>query len=150
MIGGTTYEEARTVAIFNQDPAASSGGIQNTAGTRLLLGGTCVHNSSSYDTPPIHQRFIILTTNPRYLEMIRSAAGLFPSSVYEPPPESALNAPSLNLNLGEVKVSLGGSGGTGVFRTSGEGVGVQTDGIRDGVLSLFDKVKQGVDRIGMQ
>ncbi|KAG6897241.1 hypothetical protein C0993_007651 [Termitomyces sp. T159_Od127] len=132
MIGGTTYEEARTVAIFNQDSAASSGGVQNTTGTRLLLGGTCVHNSSSY------------------LEMIRSAATLFPSSVYDPPPESASNAPSLNLNLGGVNVSLGGTGGTGVFRTSGEGVGVQTDGIRDGVLSLFDKVKQGVDRIGMQ
>jgi Sec1 family len=41
MIGGTTYEEARTVALFNQDPAAAS------TGARLLLGGTCVHNSSS-------------------------------------------------------------------------------------------------------
>lgn len=48
MIGGTTYEEARTVTLFNQDPvAASNGGIINAAGTRLLLGGTCVHNSSS-------------------------------------------------------------------------------------------------------
>lgn len=50
MIGGTTYEEARTVALFNQDStAASTGGLQTAAGTRLLLGGTCVHNSSSYD-----------------------------------------------------------------------------------------------------
>ena len=48
MIGGTTYEEARTVALFNQDPvAASNGRIANHAGTRILLGGTCVHNSSS-------------------------------------------------------------------------------------------------------
>ena len=48
MIGGTTYEEARTVALFNQDPvAASNGGITNPAGIRILLGGTCVHNSSS-------------------------------------------------------------------------------------------------------
>ncbi|KAG6814251.1 hypothetical protein H0H92_015366 [Tricholoma furcatifolium] len=133
MIGGTTYEEARTVTLFNQDPAAaSSGGVQTAAGTRLLLGGTCVHNSSSY------------------LEMIRSAATSFPSSVYEPPPESASNAPALNLNLGGVNVSLGGPGGSGVFRSNGEGVGVQADGIRDGVLSLFDKVKQGVDRIAIQ
>ncbi|KAG6891675.1 hypothetical protein C0992_012724 [Termitomyces sp. T32_za158] len=99
---------------------------------------------------PTQEKFTILTTIFRYLEMIRSAAALFPSSVYEPPPESASNAPSLNLNLGGVNVSLGGTGGTGVFRTSGDGVGMQTDGIRDGVLSLFDKVKQGVDRIGMQ
>ncbi|KAJ7644229.1 Sec1-like protein [Roridomyces roridus] len=83
MIGGTTYEEAQTVALFNQDPvAASNGGIPTAAGTRLLLGGTCVHNSSTY------------------VEMVRSAATLFTAAVYEPPPESASTAPSLNLNLG--------------------------------------------------
>ncbi|KAF8073775.1 Sec1-like protein [Lyophyllum atratum] len=64
-----------------------SGGVQTAAGTRLLLGGTCVHNSSSY------------------VEMIRSAATSFPSSVYEPPPESASNAPALNLNLGGVNTT---------------------------------------------
>lgn len=77
--------------------------------------------------------------------MFRSAATSFPATVYEPPPESA--APSLNLNLpGGVNVSLGG-GGTGVYRTSGDAVGVQADGIRDGVMNLIGKVKQGVDRI---
>lgn len=51
MIGGTTYEEARTITLFNQDPvAASNGGVQAAAGTRVLLGGTCVHNSSSYES----------------------------------------------------------------------------------------------------
>ncbi|KAJ6477317.1 Sec1 family-domain-containing protein [Mycena vitilis] len=122
MIGGTTYEEARTVTLFNQDPvAASNGGIPTAAGTRLLLGGTCVHNSSSY------------------VEMVRAAAGSFTAAVYEPPPESASNAPALNLNLGGVNVSLGGSN-TGVYRTSGEAVGVQADGIRDGVMNLIGKV----------
>ncbi|KAK7048490.1 Sec1-domain-containing protein [Favolaschia claudopus] len=126
MIGGTTYEEARTVTLFNQDPvAASNGGIPTAAGTRLLLGGTCVHNSSSY------------------VEMVRAAAAQFSPTVYEPPPESASNAPALNLNLGSVNVSLGGSN-TGIYRTSGEAVGVQADGIRDGVLNLIGKVKQGV------
>lgn len=42
MIGGTTYEEARTITLLNQEPGSTS------AGTRLLLGGTCVHNSSTY------------------------------------------------------------------------------------------------------
>ena len=52
MIGGTTYEEARTVTLFNQDPAAAStGGVQTSTTTRLLLGGTCVHSSSSYGHP---------------------------------------------------------------------------------------------------
>ncbi|KII90572.1 hypothetical protein PLICRDRAFT_106265 [Plicaturopsis crispa FD-325 SS-3] len=85
MIGGTTYEEARAVTMFNQDPAAASnGGIPSATGTRVLLGGTCVHNSSSF------------------LEMVRSAAPSFPASVYDPPPESASTAPALNLNLGGV------------------------------------------------
>ncbi|TRM64040.1 Sec1-like protein [Schizophyllum amplum] len=132
MIGGTTYEEARTVALFNQDPvAASDGNVTAAHGTRFLLGGTCVHNSSSY------------------LDMVRAAAQSFPASVYEPPPESASNAPALNLNLGGVNVSLGGSAGTGVYRTSGENMGVQAEGIREGVLSLFGKVKEGVDRIAI-
>ncbi|KAF8158372.1 Sec1 family-domain-containing protein [Crassisporium funariophilum] len=125
MIGGATYEEARTVTLFNQDPvAASNGGIANPAGMRLLLGGTCVHNSSTY------------------IEMLRSAAENFPASVYDPPPESATNAPILNLNLGGVNVSLGGPAGSGVYRSAGEGVGVQADGIRDGVMNLLGKVKQ--------
>jgi hypothetical protein len=83
----------------------------------------------------------------RYIEMLRSAAINFPASVYDPPPESASNAPILNLNLGGVNVSLGGAAGTGVYRTSNEGVNVQADGLRDGVLNLIGKVKQGVDRI---
>lgn len=82
--------------------------------------------------------------------MLRSEASKFPASVYDPPPESVANAPILNLNLGGVNVSLGGPGGTGVYRTSGEGgVGVQADGIRDGVMNLLGKVKQGVDRIAI-
>jgi len=123
MVGGTTYEEARTIALLNQDSAST--------GTRVLLGGTCVHNSSSY------------------LEMVRTAAEGFANSVYEPPPESSLNAPSLNLNLGGVNVSLGGPSGSGVYRTSSDNVGVQAEGIRDGVRNLFGKVKQGVDKIGL-
>lgn len=81
--------------------------------------------------------------------MLRSAALKFPASVYDPPPESATNAPVLNLNLGGVNVSLGGAAGTGVYRSSGEGVGVQADGIRDGVMNLLGKVKQGVDCIAI-
>lgn len=79
--------------------------------------------------------------------MMKAAALNFPATVYDPPPESATTAPILNLNLGGVNVSLGGPAGTGVYRTSGEGVGVQADGIRDGVMNLLGKVKQGVDRI---
>ncbi|EPS97074.1 hypothetical protein FOMPIDRAFT_1129308 [Fomitopsis schrenkii] len=129
MIGGTTHAEARVVALLNQE---STQGGASSAGTRLLLGGTCVHNSSSF------------------VEMIRSAAANFPASVYEPPPGSSSTMPALNLNLGGVNVSLGGPAGTGVYRTSGEGVSLQADGIKDGVKTLFGKVRQGVDRIASQ
>ncbi|TFK27729.1 Sec1-like protein [Coprinopsis marcescibilis] len=88
MIGGVTYEEARAVTLFNQDPsAATNGGITGSTGARLLLGGTCVHNSQSY------------------MEMVRSAAANFPNSVYDPPPESSSTAPVLNLNLGGVNTT---------------------------------------------
>lgn len=40
MVGGTTYEEARAISKLNQELAASGAG-------RVLLGGTCVHNSST-------------------------------------------------------------------------------------------------------
>jgi hypothetical protein len=133
MIGGATYEEARTVAMFNQDPvAATNGAIPAGSNTRLLLGGTSIHNSTSF------------------LDLLRVSAPLFPASVYEPPPEAPAlgNSLNLNLNLGGVNVQLGGPAGTGVYRTSGEGMSVQADGIRDGVRSFMDKVKQGVDRLG--
>ena len=85
-----------------------------------------------------------------FLDMVRAAATNFPASVYEPPPGSSSNMPALNLNLGGVNVSLGGPAGTGVYRTSGEGVSLQADGIKDGVKTLFGKVRQGVDRIASQ
>lgn len=82
-----------------------------------------------------------------FVEMIKHAAASFPASVYDPPAVPANNLPALNINLAGVNVSLGGSN-TGVYRTSGEmGVGVQADGIRDGMKSLFGKVRQGVDQI---
>jgi len=127
MIGGATYEEAKAVAQLDQEQMATLGGANTgSSGMSVLLGGTCVHNSSSY------------------IEMLKSAASSFPASVFDPPPESVSNGPSLNLHLGGVNVSLGGAAGTGVYRTSSDAVGVQTEGIRDGVKNLIGKVKQGV------
>ncbi|KAG8721926.1 vacuolar protein sorting-associated protein 45 [Ceratobasidium sp. 394] len=146
MIGGTTYEEARAVALMSQDPALV--GSSSAGATRILLGGNCIHNSSSF------------------LEMISHAAEAFPPTVYAPPPESAAggSGPSLNLNLGGLNVSVGGPGGTGVFRapasSSAPAVSIDTGGqgtvddslreVRDGVRNFFGKVRQGVDRMGDQ
>ncbi|KAH9997946.1 Sec1-like protein [Russula vinacea] len=94
IIGGATYEEARTVALLNQEPPSGS-----TGGARLLLGGTCVHNSMSF------------------LEMIDLAAASFPTAVYEPPPESDTNAPALNVNLGGTMEDVKVRTRTGAFLT---------------------------------
>lgn len=55
IVGGTTYEEAKTVAQLNAQFAAGHGlaGSIGPAGpvsqnTRIVLGGTCVHNSKRY------------------------------------------------------------------------------------------------------
>jgi vacuolar protein sorting-associated protein 45 len=87
-----------------------------------------------------------------FLNQIRSALPLLPPSVTQPPlPISSSNSPQpgINLNLGGIQVSVGGAGGTGVYRTSGEEsrVGIQADGIKDGVRNLFGKVRQGVESV---
>lgn len=53
IVGGTTYEEAKTVAQLNSQFATGqhlSGSMGPSgpvsAGTRIILGGTCVHNSN--------------------------------------------------------------------------------------------------------
>ena len=150
IIGGATFEEARTVALLNEASSNTSGATGSTstpAGLRLLLGGTCIHNSSRSAS---HSKVRDRNSNGSYssfVEMIKHAATSFPSSVYDPPAVPANNLPALNINLGGVNVSVGGNT-TGVYRTSSDmGVGVQADGIRDGMKTLFGKVKQGVDQI---
>jgi len=81
--------------------------------------------------------------------MVSSAASTFPTSVYSPPPETAASIPALNLQLGNLNVNLGGTT-PGVYRTSEASAGVQAEGLRDGMRNLIGKVKQGVDRIGLQ
>lgn len=136
MIGGTTYEEARVVALLNQEPASGNANINPT--TRILLGGTSVHNSSSY------------------LAMIQATLTNFPSSFTQPPTEvpgvstpGGASTPSLNVQLGNLNLSVGGVAGTGIYRTTGEGVGIQAEGLKDGMKNLFGKVRQGVENIGL-
>jgi len=126
MIGGTTYEEARTVTLLNQDlsnPAVGGPLAINSAGTRILLGGTCIHNSSSF------------------LEMLAASAASFPQSIYTPPTETGPSAAGLNLQVGNLSLNVGGSSGSGLYRTSGEGPSLQTEGLRDGVKNLMGRVK---------
>lgn len=51
VIGGTTYEEARSIALLNERLASGQGftgpGPQPQLGARVILGGTYIHNSKS-------------------------------------------------------------------------------------------------------
>ncbi|TIC63438.1 Sec1-like protein [Wallemia mellicola] len=64
MIGGTTYEEARSMAVLNETMAREG------SPTRVLLGGHTVLNST------------------QFLDMLAEAATHFPPSVYSAPPSS--------------------------------------------------------------
>ena len=83
--------------------------------------------------------------------MLQAALPNFPVAFTQPPVEipSTSLAPSLNVQLGSINLSVGGASGTGVYRGTGDGVGIQAEGIRDGVKNLFDKMKQGVESIGL-
>ncbi|WVQ98586.1 hypothetical protein IAU59_005715 [Kwoniella sp. CBS 9459] len=171
MIGGTTYEESRAVALLNQRLASDAAG--GPGGTRILLGGSTVHNSQSF------------------LDMVEQAAEHFPQSIYAPPPNappSSLlssatnspnpfstatplssvpagpsNGPSLNLRAGGYELSVGGVAGSGLYRANpNEGMGVNVSGgnfelpkiesvvgvaggIRDGAGRLWGNVRQKVE-----
>ncbi|WWC85327.1 uncharacterized protein L201_000190 [Kwoniella dendrophila CBS 6074] len=158
MIGGTTYEEGRAVALLNQKLATDAAG--GSGGTRILLGGSMVHNSTSF------------------LDMVESCAAHFPDSINAPPagqqPSSSLlsasststatpipssNAPSgINIRAGGYELSVGGAAGSGLYRTNQEaGANAQFElpkmdavagvagGIRDGAGRLWGNVRQKVE-----
>ncbi|GFZ46321.1 Vacuolar protein sorting-associated protein 45 [Saitozyma sp. JCM 24511] len=161
MLGGTTYEEARAVALLNQKLASDAAG--GPGGTRVLLGGSTVHNSASF------------------LDMVASCAENFLPSIYNPPsgiPASSAatptpghssattpapyggaggaraDGPAINLRAGGYELSVGGSGGSGVFRTGqdsgatfqiGGGAQQVAEGIMDGAGRLWGNVRQRVE-----
>ncbi|CAD7069102.1 unnamed protein product [Tilletia caries] len=163
IIGGATYEEARTVARLNASSSSSSilsnnntpgtptssnpnnpGSSLNTSGggggTRFLLGGSCIHNSASF------------------LDMVQDAATRFPPSIVKPPP---LSTPSpggaLQLSIGPVQLAVGGQHGSSVGNGVGgvgslldpERLGEAADGARDLARGLFDRVQRGVAGISL-
>jgi hypothetical protein len=150
ILGGTTYEESRSIALLNQRLAGNEGG---PGGTRVLLGGSCVHNSQSF------------------LDMVTAAAETWPESIYGPPPNVAPSSgvpslhpspqpgaagPSINLRAGGYELNVGGVGGSGLFRSSqgndvaanvqlGGGLQQVGEGIRDGAGRLWGNVRQRME-----
>ncbi|KIR53298.1 hypothetical protein I315_04335 [Cryptococcus gattii Ru294] len=148
MLGGTTYEEARAVALLNQKLASDPAG--GPGGTRILLGGSTIHNSSSF------------------LGMVEAAAEHFPQDIWQPPAglsaatstvpsASATPAPStsgVSLRAGGYELSVGGTAGSGLYRSNPSEVGASFEipkidqvagGIRDGAGRLWGNVKQRVE-----
>ncbi|GAA5985420.1 hypothetical protein JCM10908_006968 [Rhodotorula pacifica] len=152
IVGGTTYEEAKTVAQLNAQFAAGQG-LASSVGpagpvsqnTRIVLGGTCVHNSKSF------------------LEMVRDAAFAFGTSFTAPipstvpssiplntsfstptsptrPTASTAASQNFNLNLGPVSLNVGGQAGNAIEA----GVDAARDGLRDVFGKLRSRVENGV------
>lgn len=155
MLGGTTYEESRAVALLNQRLANEREG--GPGGTRILLGGSTVHNSASYVLN------IRVKLKVRFLNMIESCAENFPPSIYDPP-AAAVGAPSLtptpagesglNLRAGGYELNVGGAAGSGLYRTTQDtGASFQlpgqfapaVEGIKDGAGRLWGNVRQRVE-----
>ncbi|BEI85897.1 hypothetical protein CcaverHIS002_0601840 [Cutaneotrichosporon cavernicola] len=148
ILGGATYEESRAIALLNQRLAGNEGG---PGGTRILLGGSCVHNSTSF------------------LDMVTAAAETWPDSIYGPPPNVAPSpgvpslqpsptpgGPSINLRAGGYELNVGGTGGSGLFRSAqgndvaanvqlGGGLQHVGEGIRDGAGRLWGNVRQRME-----
>lgn len=110
IVGGATYEEARAVSLLNasggsiSEPSAGTG-----TGTRFLLGGSTMLNSSAF------------------LTLVQDAASRFPASMARPPANlgtgAGAGAPSggqgLNLRIGPVQLNVGGGGNGSAGNGSG-------------------------------
>ena len=104
--------------------------------------------------------------------MVESSAEHFPEDIYRPPPgvgaSSSLSAtpapsisttpapaggaggiaaPALNLRAGGYELNVGGTGGSGLYRTQPGDVGasLNLEGIRDGAGRLWGNVRQRVE-----
>ncbi|GAA5872587.1 hypothetical protein JCM1840_004846 [Sporobolomyces johnsonii] len=157
IVGGTTYEEAKAVAQLNAQFAAGQGlaGSMGPAGpvgvgTRILLGGTCVHNSKSFLTM-VRDASFSFPSSFSSAQALRSSA---PSSSSTTPipssssgPQAPAPAPAVSpppqqnfaLNLGPISLNVGGQAGN----TLEAGVDAARDGIRD----VLAKVRNRVDGV---
>ncbi|GAK64134.1 sec1-like protein [Moesziomyces antarcticus] len=146
IIGGATYEEARSIALLNaqhqrgaQHGAAQQNAVGGTVGTgtRFLLGGSSIHNSKSF------------------LDMIQDAASRFDARFAKPPANLGSGGPALNLSIGPVQLAVGG--GPNASRQDGsvagaaaslldpEYLGEAASGARDLATDIFSRVRKGVE-----
>ena len=129
VIGGTTYEEARSIALLNGAPSGSGVPSQPTwPGTRFLLGGTTVHNARSF------------------LDMVQYTASRLPTNITRPPP--SVGDAGLHLRLGPMQLNVGA--GHAPSRELGEGLGDVANNAREFASGLFGRVMRSVDNASFQ
>lgn len=117
VIGGTTYEEARTVALLNGAPQGSVTQAQPPwPGSRFLLGGTTVHNARSF------------------LDMVQYTASRLPPSITRPPPSAGDTG--LHLRLGPMQLNVANA----PQREISEGLGDVANNARELATGLFGRV----------
>ncbi|KNZ49656.1 uncharacterized protein VP01_4873g2 [Puccinia sorghi] len=153
VVGGTTYEEARSIALLNDRLASGQGfsgpGPQPQQGARVILGGTCVHNSKSF------------------LDWLREIGEKFPGYQEAKPGLIGTGSTSLeesggfNLQLGNLSVNVGNNnssysssnmtGGGNVTGRATNGASPVPSGLEefgdaavDGVRNLLGRVRKGV------
>ena len=145
IIGGATYEEARSIALLNAQhqrgaqpgaQQAAVGGVAGT-GTRFLLGGSSIHNSRTY------------------LDMIQDAASRFDGRFAKPPANLGSGGPALNLSIGPVQLAVGGRptgsrqdgsvAGAAASLLDQEYLGEAASGAKDLATDIFGRVRRGVE-----
>ena len=155
MLGGTTYEESRAVALLNQQLAGQA---------RMLLAGTSVHNSKSFlemmSDSALHHSPSVYAAPSGVANAASLASNPYPTqesiatSSSAPAPN---NNSGINLRAGGYEISVGGAAGSGLYRASGAnsndiGASFQIDGLRDGARNFFgslrERVGETVQRVG--
>ncbi|KAK0532023.1 vacuolar protein sorting-associated protein 45 [Tilletia horrida] len=179
IIGGATYEEARTVALlnsgtapsaassssFNPSSAGASSSIPGASGGGPSITGGAGGGGGAFGGT----RFILggtcIHNSASFLDMVQDAAARFPPSIVKPPPLATAaptsNGPALQLSIGPVQLAVGGGGAGGRGGGAGGGGGVAgglldperlgeaADGARDLARGLFDRVQRGVAGISL-
>lgn len=129
VIGGTTYEEARSIALLNERLASGQGftgpGLQPQLGARVVLGGTFVHNSRSF------------------LDLLRDLSNRYPN--FKEPSSKLINLSSNHPITGNSSLLLGAGGtNTSSLPITSNALEEIGDAAVDGVMNLIGRVRKGV------
>ncbi|CAH7671756.1 Sec1-like protein [Phakopsora pachyrhizi] len=156
VIGGTTYEEARSISLLNERLLTGQGftgpGPQPQIGSRVIIGGTCVHNSKTFIDwlRDLSQRYPEFTS-PRG-DLIRSTnTGPFNNTTNNTSTGFDLQIGNLTMKMGSNSNEVNGNNAGGNLGGISNGGGFEEigDAAVDGVKNLIGIVKKGFGGAGL-